>query len=106
MSLSSPFSPDDHNLLSPFVEKATEENHVKFYLEKSLMTTDLFGDIDMEDKLVFIIYKEERVLEDYLYLKAEKECLEVEGEYVGGIRHRIASGLGNWDTVTGISKSV
>jgi hypothetical protein len=95
MSLSSPFPPEDHDLLIPYVERATEENQVRFHLEKNLMTTDLFADFDMEGRWVFIIYKEEKVLEDYLALKAEKESLEKEGGYVGETRKRIARGMGS-----------
>jgi hypothetical protein len=94
MSLSSPFPPEDHDLLLPHVQKATEANEVRFHLEKSLMTTDLFADFDMEGRWVFIIYKEEKVLEDYLALKAEKERLEKEGVYVGETRKGIAWGMG------------
>ncbi len=94
MSLSSPFPPGDHDLLRPYVERATESNEVRFHLEKTLMTTDLFADIDMGGSWVFIIYKEERILEGYLALKAEKESLEEEGEYVGETRKRIARSLG------------
>jgi hypothetical protein len=94
MSLSSPFQPEDHDLLLPYVERATEENEVRFHLEKTLMTTDLFADFDMHGKWVFIIYKEKNVLEDYMALKAEKEHLEQEGHYVGEARLRIARGMG------------
>ncbi len=94
MSLSSPFPPEDHDLLRPYVERATEGNDVRFHLEKTLMTTDLFADVDMESNWVFIIYKEERVLEGYLALKAEKERLEEDGEYMGEVRKRIAWDLG------------
>jgi hypothetical protein len=94
MSLSSPFQQEDHNLLLPYVERATEENDVRFHLEKTLMTTDLFADFDMQGQWVFIIYKEKKVLEDYIALKAEKERLEKEGDYVGEARLRIARGMG------------
>jgi hypothetical protein len=94
MSLGSPFPPGEYDLLLPIVERATEANDVHFHLEKTLMTTDLFADVDMGGSWVFIIYKEERVLVDYLALKAEKERLEEEGEYVGEVRKRIARSLG------------
>lgn len=94
MSLSSPFPPGDHDLLLPYVERATEENQVRFHLDKTLMTTDLFADVDLGGHWVFIIYKEEKVLEDYLALKAEKERLEEEGGYVEEARRRIARGMG------------
>jgi hypothetical protein len=56
------------------VEKAAEKNQVGFHLEKTLMTTDLFAEIDMGDKWVFIIYKKKRVLVDYKVLKTKKSA--------------------------------
>ena len=86
--------PKDYDLLLPYVEKAAEDNQVRFYLEKSLMTTDLFVDVEMGDNWVFIIFKEENVVEDYLALKTEKELFEKEGKYKGEIRKRIARDMG------------
>jgi hypothetical protein len=94
MSLSSPFPPEDHDLLLPHIERAARENDVHFYLEKTLMTTDLFADVDMTGKWVFVIYKKDRVIEDYLALKAEKERLEESGEYAGEARRDIAVKMG------------
>jgi len=94
MSLSSPFKPEDHDILHPHVEKAARENEVQFYLEKALITTDLFADIDTAGRWVFVIYKKDQVLEDYLSLKSEKERLEEKGEYEGKARKEIAKGLG------------
>jgi len=94
MSLSSPFSPVDYNLLLPYVKKATEDNQVRFLLEKNFMTTDLFADVEMGDNWVFIVFKEENVVEDYFALKTEKEHLEKEGKYVGETRKRIAKEMG------------
>ncbi len=94
MSLSSPFKPEDYELLHPHIEKAARENEVQFYLEKTLMTTDLFADIDVSGMWVFVIYKKDRVLEDYLSLKSEKERLEEKGEYEGKTRKEIAKDMG------------
>ena len=94
MSLSSPFDPEDYDHLLPYVEKAAEKNQVRFHLEKTLMTTDLFAEIDMGDKWVFIIYKKDRVLADYLALKSKKKRLEEEGKYLGENRKKIARTMG------------
>jgi hypothetical protein len=94
MSLSSPFPPEDHDLLLPHIERAARENEARFYLEKTLMTTDLFADVDMTGKWVFVIYKKDHVIEDYLTLKAEKERLEESGEYAGEARRDIAVKMG------------
>ena len=92
--MSSPFPPEDHDLLLPHIERAARENEVQFYLEKTLITTDLFADVDMTGKWVFVIYKKDRVIEDYLALKAEKERLEKSKEYTGEARMVIAVKMG------------
>lgn len=94
MSFSSPFHPKDHDQLLTHMDEVARQNEVKFYMEKNLLTTDLFADIDMEDRWVFIIYKKEQVLEDYLALKAEKERLEKGRKYAGDVRREIAQQLG------------
>ena len=95
MSLSSPFKPEDYELLHPHIEEAARENEVQSYLEKTLMTTDLFADIDMAGRWVFVIYMKDRVLEDYLSLKSEKERLKEKGEYEGKAWKDIAKRMGS-----------
>ena len=94
MSLSAPFKPEDYESLLPHMEEQAGRNEVKFHLERSLMGTDLFGEMDLSGIWVFIIYAENEVLERYLDLKAEKERLESEGEYVRDARRGIAEGMG------------
>jgi len=94
MSLSAPFRPEDYGSILPHMEEQAGRNEVKFHLERSLMGTDLFGEMDLSGIWVFIIYATEEVLERYLALKAEKERLESEGKYVGDARRGIAVGMG------------
>lgn len=94
MSLSAPFRPEDYEGIIPYMEEQVGRNEVKFHLERSLMGTDLFGEMDLSGIWVFIIYAVEEVLESYLALKAEKERLESEGEYVRDARRSIAEGMG------------
>jgi len=94
MSLSAPFHPEDYEFLLAKMEKLAQENEVNFYLEKSLLTTDLFADVDMTDRWVFIIFKKEHIIEKYLDLKTEKENLEAHGKYVGRSREEIARKMG------------
>jgi hypothetical protein len=94
MSLSAPFSPEDYEAILPHMEEQAGRNEVKFHLERSLMGTDLFGEMDLSGIWVFIIYAKDEVLERYLALKAEKERLESEGEYGGDARREIAVGMG------------
>ena len=94
MSLSAPFRPEDYESILPHMQEQAGRNEVNFHLEKSLMGTDLFGEMDLSGIWVFIIYAKDEVLERYLALKAEKERLESEGEYVGDARRGIAEGMG------------
>ncbi len=94
MSLSAPFKPEDYEYILPHMEEQAGRNEVKFHLERSLMGTDLFGEMDLSGIWVFIIYAEDEMLESYLALKAEKERLESEGEYVRDARRSIAEGMG------------
>ena len=94
MSLSSPFPPEEYDVLLPHIERAARENEVQFYLEKTLMTTDLFAEVDMTGRWVFVIYKKDRFIEDYLALKAEKERLEESGAYAGKACRDIAVKMG------------
>ena len=94
MSLSAPFRPEDYEGIIPHMEEQAGRNEVKFHLERSLICTDLFGEMDLSGIWVFIIYAVEEVLESYLALKAEKERLESEGEYVKDARRGIAEGMG------------
>ncbi len=94
MSLSAPFRPEEYEGILPHMEEQAGRNEVKFHLERSLMGTDLFGEMDLSGMWVFIIYAEDEVLERYLALKVKKERLESEGEYDGEARRDIAIGMG------------
>jgi len=94
MSLSAPFRPGDLGFLLPQIEEIAGRNQVSFRLERELMTTDLFGEMDLTGLWVFIIYKDVGVLEEYLSLKAEKRRLVSEDEYAGERRRDIASNMG------------
>ncbi|MBC8498612.1 hypothetical protein ISS40_01320 [Candidatus Bathyarchaeota archaeon] len=94
MSLSAPFRPKDYESILPHMEEQAGRNDVKFHLERSLMGTDLFGEMDLSGIWIFIIYAQEEVLERYLALKAEKEMLKAEGKYEGEAKRSIAIGLG------------
>jgi hypothetical protein len=94
MSFSTPFSSKYVDFLQPKMEELSEKCNVKFYLEKELITTDLFSEIDMTGKWIYIIYKKGDVLETYLALKSEIKNLIQKHEYIGPIRKEIAKKLG------------
>jgi len=72
LSLSHPFPADQEAILRPYVQKKADQYGVSFYLEKDLMLTDLFAEVDMTGMWVYLIYKKPEKLKEYLDLK-EKE---------------------------------
>jgi len=94
MSLSAPFRPQDYEVLLPWMEKLASRNKVQFHLERTLLVTDLFPDINLTNIWVFIIYREDRTLEEYASLKVEKERLVQEERYLGEAQRGIATRMG------------
>jgi len=94
MSLSAPFKEEEYELILPYMREYAERNNVNYYLEKELLMTDLFPDIDLEGIWVFIIYRKQEVLLAYLSLKKEKQQLIEEGLYSGENRREIARKMG------------
>ena len=94
MSLSSLFLPADFDLIDAEARRVAEENGVHLYLEKSLLATDLFPNVDTAGKWVYVIYKKKEFLDRYLDLKEEKERLVKAGQYSGDARLEIARNFG------------
>jgi hypothetical protein len=94
LSLSAPFKPEEYETLLPHMKEQAEKNSVNYYLEKSLIITDLFGDMDLSGIWVFLIFKHQKTLEAYLKLKEDKEKLVDSGEYEGKKRREIAVRFG------------
>ena len=94
LSLSAPFKPDEYETLLPHMQEQSERNRVSYYLEKNLIKTDLFADMDLSGIWVFLIYKHQRTLDKYLRLKEDKEKLVKAEEYAGEKRKHIAVRFG------------
>lgn len=94
MSLSAPFKPEEYEIILPYMKEHAERNDVRFYNEKELIVTDLFGNIDLSGIWVFIIYRSPETLEKYLKLKEDKAKLLETGSYEGESRRNIAIRLG------------
>ena len=94
LGLSAPFKPEDYDTLLPHMVEQAENSSVNYYLEKSLIITDLFGDMDLSGIWVFLIYKHQETLENYLKLKEDKEKLMDSGKYVGEARRDLAIRFG------------
>ena len=94
MSLSAPFKPEEYNEILPYMVEYSERNGVNYYLEKSIIQTDLFRDMDLSGIWVFIIYKNDETLVKYLKLKEEKKVLVSEGIYQEEKRKQVAKKFG------------
>ena len=94
MSLSAPFKPEEYDDIKPYMTEYAAKNSVKYYLEKDLIQTDLFGDMDLSGIWVFIIYKHPEIIEEYLNIKQEKAILLKQDEYCGEKRRDIAIRFG------------
>lgn len=94
LGLSAPFKPEDYEILHPHMKEQVERNSVNYYLEKNLIITDLFGDMDLSGIWVFLIYKHQDTLDKYLQLKEDKEKLMDSGKYEGDERREIAIRFG------------
>lgn len=81
LAFSDPFYPADEEVLTSYVSKKCENYGVKYYIEKNLLLTKLFADVDMEGAWVYILYKDDAVLDQYLALQKEETDLKTAGTY-------------------------
>jgi hypothetical protein len=95
MSFSAPFNPNEYAFLLTYMEDMAKKNNVNFYLEKDLLDTDLFPDIDLKGMWVFIIYKRKDIIKNYFSLKEEKNRLENSNKYNTKNRINLGRKLGN-----------
>jgi len=94
MSLSAPFKPGEYETIVPYMKEQADRNGIRFYHEKELIITDLFGDMDLSGIWVFIIYKGPETLEKYIKLKEDRTKLLEAGKYAGAARREIAFRFG------------
>ena len=94
MSLSAPFKPEELKTIESYMKKYAERNNVNYYLEETLIQTDLFGSMNLSGIWVFIIYKHPAVIEEYHSLKRERKKLVEEDAYMGDPRRSIAVRFG------------
>ena len=81
LAFSDPFDPEDEAGLTPYVAKKCERYGVKYYIDKDLLLTKLFADVEMDGQWVYILYADDAVLQQYLDLKAEEKAMMEAGTY-------------------------
>lgn len=95
MALSHPVESKEESLkYLSFVEKITKQYGTSYYLEDSLLLTDLFPISSNQGKCVYLFYKKEETLQTYLHLKQQKQHFINTGKYVGKNREKIAYRFG------------
>jgi len=94
LSLSAPFSPEEYAFLLPEAERYAQHYGVHLFLEKHFLQTDLFPQLQLHGDWVFLIYKEETVLDRYMSLKTEKAALLEKDQYCGEVRKGLAETMG------------
>lgn len=95
LALSHPFAcAEEMDNCREAVEELCQGYGAGCYREESLLVTDLFPAKDGKGVCVYLLYKDEKVLEEYLELKKEKERLTALGLYEGEARERLAIRFG------------
>ena len=94
LAFSDPFDPADEALLTPYVAKKCENYGVKYYIDKDLLLTKLFASEDLDGAWVYILYKDDSVLEQYLALKKEEADLTTAGTYTEKAQNDLATRYG------------
>ncbi len=95
LSLSHPFPASDEPALRPSLLEKAAQYGVSVYLEKDLMRTDLFADVDMSGLWVYLIYKKPAVLAEYLALKQSEKDHCQENTYTPEVRQDMAYRFGS-----------
>ncbi|MEG2454784.1 MAG: amidohydrolase [Oscillospiraceae bacterium] len=94
LAFSDPFDPADTAKLTALVSKKCANYGVKYYIDTDLLLTKLFDDVDMEGQWVYILYKDDKVLDSYLALKAEEATLKKAGTYTEAKQTDLATRYG------------
>lgn len=94
LALSPPLSPEEMGRFHGPAKKVAKEWGVSLYLEKKLLTTDLFDEEMTMGKHVLLVYKDSAVKDAYIALKKEKAELMQKNQYTGQKRKNIAVRMG------------
>ncbi|MBM6869729.1 hypothetical protein H7U37_11715 [Pseudoflavonifractor phocaeensis] len=81
---------EDREALIPFVHENCRKHQTKLYPEDDPLITDLVPAGQYQGKFLFLFYRADHVIEEYIRLKDRKKALVASGAYFGGNRSRIA----------------
>lgn len=81
---------EDREALIPFVHQNCRKHQTKLYPEDDPLITDLVPAGQYQGKFLFLFYRADHVIEEYIRLKDRKKALVASGAYFGGNRSRIA----------------
>lgn len=94
ISMSGPIPLEIAKTYEPIFQAMVDRRGVKQYMETDFMVTSLFPESYTNGNTVFIIYKEDSVIEDYFALKKYKQQLIDDGNYDREGRHDVAYRFG------------
>lgn len=100
ISLSGPMDQDIAKNYEKMFETVIKRRGLKQYLETDFLVTDLFPEEYTSGKAVFVVYKHDQVIEDYLALKKYKQDLVSAGKYDRSARREVASKFGKFLSYT------
>ncbi len=81
---------EDRDEYLPYFEELCQKCGLKLYVEDVPFLTDLFPISMNQNKYNALFYQEDRVIEEYLALKAEKQTAQQTGTYTQSKRRDIA----------------
>ena len=94
LAISPPLSPDMLPLMEDVSKKLSDGFHTKYYVESSLMITDIQSADFTRGKCSILYYKDDSVLRRYLEMKECVDGLMRNGTYSGQIRRDLSIEFG------------
>lgn len=96
ISLSGPTEHETAEIYEEVFKTVIERRGLKQYLETDFLVTPLFPESYTRNKSVFLVYKYDTVLEDYLALKQQRQRLIDAGNYDAAAKRDVARKFGTF----------
>lgn len=94
LAISPPVDPEDLGIMTQVSKEISDEYKTKYYVEKSLMITDIQSAEFTEGKNSILYYADDSIINEYLSLKTRVDELTAENSYNGAERRDISIRFG------------
>lgn len=94
LAISPPIEPQNLELLVQASKEISEGFGTRYYVEQSLLITDIQSAEFTKGKNSILYYAKEQYIQEYLLLKKRVEELEAKGCYIGAERREISVAFG------------